>query len=177
MATLQLRNPHFNPVKGIKNSKVASQTRASSLTASCKGEGSTQKPPPCQQPCSTGRGTRRFPEAAADKVGLEGAEMPATSALKRGWFPGASLGPCAGRNTRRLGRRLGARPTHVFSGAQYQFQRAGLSLKDLHSREIAFPFLLQLGNVGTNTLLTFPRLPSQRGDKQPNLSWSADQSL
>lgn len=41
----------------------------------------------------------------------------------------------------------------------------------------SIPFLSQLGNVGTNILLTFPRLLNQRGEEKPDLSWSADQGL
>lgn len=142
---------------------------ASSLTASCKGERSTQggrstqKSPLCQQSYAIGREMWTFPKAAADKV--------CSGRRWRGllWLPGS------------MDKVLGDLQDHVLSGKYGPVARAG-NLIHTHffpyspsvseSRFISraplqqgksIPFLLQLGNVGTSILLTFPRLQSQTG--------------
>lgn len=168
-------NQPLSPREGDQNLQSKEPGWASSLTASCKGERSTRESPPSQQPYSTGRETRRFPKTRSAR---EGAEQPAAIAPKRGRFPSASPGPRAGRKTRggsRCG--LGTRPTQAVFRGLLSVSESRFIFKGPLQQGNNIPFLLQLGNVGTDISLTFPRLPSQRGEEKPDLSWSADQSL
>lgn len=86
-----------------------------------------------------------FPKQQLTRCAQEGAEGLSVIALKCRRFPGSSPGPCTRRKTSHSRRRLGTSPTRAFFGAHYQFQRAGLSSKDLCSRELASPSFYSWG--------------------------------
>lgn len=172
-----LKQP-LSPCKGDQKLQSNEPGWASSLTATCKGERSTQNSPLCHQPYSTGRETRSFPEAAADKVCSGRSREARCHCLEVrmiSWWVSRTARwekehPTPG---------TGWEPDpHVrFPGLAISSREQFYLQRDLCSREIASPFLLQLGNAGANILLTFPRLPSQSGEEKPDLSWSVDQSL
>lgn len=124
---------------------------ASSLTASCKGERSTQggrstqKSPLCQQSYAIGREMWTFPKAAPDKV-CSGRSGEACCDCLEAWikFWGIFRTTCC-QESMALWHGLGTWSTLTFSRTHHQFQRAGLSPEHLCSRERASPSFYSWG--------------------------------
>lgn len=119
-----------------------------------------QKPPLCQKHYAIGKEMWTFPKAAADKVcsGRSGEGMLELS----GSCSGGSSGLCAVRKIQHCGVGWEPDPHAHFLYSPSASESSSIPKVPLQQGK-SIPFLLQLGNVGTSILLTFPRLLSQTG--------------
>lgn len=160
-----LKQP-LSPCKGYQKLQLSQAGQAHSL--SCKGErstwgeGSTQKSPLCQEPYEQGGRYGHFPKQLLTRCAWEGVERPGSmdnvlGDLQDHVLPGKS-GTVA----------WAANPIHTHIFLDSPPDSSSISKVPLQQGK-SIPFLLQLGNVGTSILLTFPRLLSQTGAAR---SWS-----